>query len=61
MTTNHQGVTVWFTGLSGAGKSTIAERLLAVLRDQGIKSELLDGDVVRTNLSKGPGIQQGRP
>jgi adenylylsulfate kinase len=58
VTTNHQGVTVWFTGLSGAGKSTIAERLLAVLRDQGVKSELLDGDVVRTNLSKGLGFSK---
>ena len=58
MTTNHQGVTVWFTGLSGAGKSTIAERLLAVLRDQGVKSELLDGDIVRTNLSKGLGFSK---
>ncbi len=58
MTTNHNGVTVWFTGLSGAGKSTIAERLLAVLRDQGIKSELLDGDIVRTNLSKGLGFSK---
>ncbi len=58
MTTNHNGVTVWFTGLSGAGKSTIAERLLAILRDQGIKSELLDGDIVRTNLSKGLGFSK---
>ena len=58
MTTDHKGVTVWFTGLSGAGKSTIAERLLAVLRERGIRSELLDGDVVRTNLSKGLGFSK---
>ena len=58
METPQQGATVWFTGLSGAGKSTIAERLLAVLRDQGVKSELLDGDVVRTNLSKGLGFSK---
>ncbi len=58
MTAEQQGVTVWFTGLSGAGKSTIAERLLAVLREQGIKAELLDGDVVRTNLSKGLGFSK---
>ena len=56
MTTDQKGVTVWFTGLSGAGKSTIAERLLAFLRERGVKSELLDGDVVRTNLSKGLGF-----
>ena len=57
-TTDRQGVTVWFTGLSGAGKSTIAERLLALLRERSIKSELLDGDVVRTNLSKGLGFSK---
>ena len=58
MTIDHKGVTVWFTGLSGAGKSTIAERLLAFLRERGVKSELLDGDVVRTNLSKGLGFSK---
>ena len=58
MTTDQRGVTVWFTGLSGAGKSTIAERLLAALRERGIKCELLDGDVVRTNLSKGLGFSK---
>ena len=58
MTTDHKGVTVWFTGLSGAGKSTIAERLLAFLRERGVRSELLDGDVVRTNLSKGLGFSK---
>ena len=58
MTTDHKGVTVWFTGLSGAGKSTIAERLLAFLHERGVRSELLDGDVVRTNLSKGLGFSK---
>ena len=58
MTTDQKGVTIWFTGLSGAGKSTIAERLLALLRERGVKSELLDGDVVRTNLSKGLGFSK---
>ena len=58
MATDQRGVTVWFTGLSGAGKSTIAERLLAALRERGIKCELLDGDVVRTNLSKGLGFSK---
>lgn len=53
-----RGVTVWFTGLSGAGKSTIAERLVPILRERGLKVELLDGDVVRTNLSKGLGFSK---
>ena len=51
-----RGVTVWFTGLSGAGKTTIGERLQQELRDRGRKVEILDGDVVRTNLSKGLGF-----
>lgn len=54
----HKGFTLWFTGLSGAGKSTVAEILLARLRKQGAKVELLDGDVVRTNLSKGLGFSK---
>ena len=58
MTTDQKGVTVWFTGLSGAGKSTIAERLLAALRERGLKAELLDGDAVRANLSKGLGFSK---
>ncbi len=44
---------VWFTGLSGAGKSTLAEAVAAKLRGLGRRFELLDGDVVRTHLSKG--------
>ena len=50
------GITVWFTGLSGAGKSTLAQRLREELIHRGRKIELLDGDVVRTNLSKGLGF-----
>lgn len=53
-----QGVTVWFTGLSGAGKSTIAELLVANLQERGTNVELLDGDIVRTNLSKGLGFSK---
>ena len=47
------GFTLWFTGLSGSGKSTVSERVAARLRQAGRKVELLDGDVVRTNLSQG--------
>jgi len=53
-----QGFTVWFTGLSGAGKSTLAEMLFHELRRRDLKVELLDGDVVRTNLSKGLGFSK---
>jgi adenylylsulfate kinase len=48
-----RGCVVWFTGLSGAGKSTIAEVLKTELLRMGHKVEVLDGDVVRENLSKG--------
>ncbi len=53
-----QGFTVWFTGLSGAGKSTLSEMLFHELRRRDMKVELLDGDVVRTNLSKGLGFSK---
>ena len=53
-----RGVTVWFTGLSGAGKTTIAERLQQELRARDRKVEIMDGDVVRTNLSKGLGFSK---
>ena len=48
-----KGVTVWFTGLPSSGKSTIARILERQFRDWNLKVELLDGDVIRTNLSKG--------
>jgi len=54
----HQGFTLWFTGLSGAGKSTLSEFLAAEFRRRGYKFEVLDGDVVRTNLSKGLGFSK---
>ena len=54
----HKGFTLWFTGLSGAGKSTVSEILFQRLREHGAKVELLDGDVVRTNLSKGLGFSK---
>ena len=53
-----QGFTLWFTGLSGAGKSTISEIIASRLREAGRKVELLDGDVVRTHLSKGLGFSR---
>lgn len=54
----HEGFAVWLTGLSGAGKSTLAEGLVAHLRAHGAKVELLDGDIVRTNLSQGLGFSR---
>ena len=58
---HRQGVCVWFTGLSGAGKSTTAEVLTVLLLERGRQVTVLDGDVVRTHLSKGLGLQQGGP
>jgi sulfate adenylyltransferase len=53
-----QGFCVWFTGLSGAGKSTTAEVLVVKLLEHGRRVTLLDGDVVRTHLSKGLGFSK---
>jgi len=53
-----RGVVVWLTGLSGAGKSTITEALAPRLRSAGKRVEVLDGDVVRTHLSKGLGFSR---
>ncbi len=50
---NERGFTLWFTGLSGAGKTTIAEIVEHELRERERRVEVLDGDIVRTNLSKG--------
>ena len=58
MSNNDRGVTIWLTGLSGAGKSTITEHLVPMLKARGKKVEVLDGDVVRTNLSKGLGFSK---
>jgi adenylyl-sulfate kinase len=55
---SHQGFTLWFTGLSGAGKSTISVIIEKRLREAGAKIEVLDGDVVRENLSKGLGFSK---
>lgn len=56
--TGRRGATVWFTGLSGAGKSTITTAVAADLRRRGIPVEVLDGDLVRENLSKGLGFSK---
>ena len=53
-----KGFTLWFTGLSGAGKTTISGHLEKQLRERGSKLEILDGDVVRENLSKGLGFSK---
>ncbi len=53
-----QGVCIWFTGLSGAGKSTIAQALVPMLLERGRQATMLDGDVVRTHLSKGLGFSK---
>jgi sulfate adenylyltransferase len=55
---DRRGVCIWFTGLSGAGKSTIAGILAGRLERRGRPVTLLDGDVVRTHLSKGLGFSK---
>ena len=53
-----KGFTLWFTGLSGAGKSTISELVSTELISRGSRLEILDGDIVRENLSKGLGFSK---
>jgi len=53
-----KGFTVWFTGLSGSGKTTLSKLVESELRRRGKKVELLDGDVIRTQLSKGLGYSK---
>ncbi len=53
-----KGFTLWFTGLSASGKTTLAERVRDILLERGMKVEVLDGDVVRQNLSKGLGFSK---
>jgi len=55
---NNEGLVVWLTGLSGAGKTTLARSLSAQLKAAGIRVETLDGDEVRENLSRGLGFSQ---
>ena len=56
--TDTQGFVLWFTGLSGSGKSTLSRMLEPELRKRGCKIEILDGDEVRENLSKGLGFSK---
>ncbi len=58
MSNTDKGFVLWFTGLSGAGKTTIADIVEERLKARGSKIEVLDGDVVRTNLSKGLGFSR---
>ena len=53
-----RGAVIWFTGLSGSGKTTVAQIVEDKLLDSGIPVETLDGDVVRENLSKGLGFSK---
>jgi adenylyl-sulfate kinase len=53
-----KGFTIWFTGLSGSGKSTLSEALTRRFQEHGRNVEILDGDVVRTHLSKGLGFSR---
>ncbi len=54
----HKGFTLWFTGLSGSGKSTLSDHVERYLRAQGYRVEVLDGDIVRTHLSRGLGFSR---
>jgi adenylylsulfate kinase len=56
--TKQKGVTIWFTGLSGAGKTTITQALAAQLQENKFSFEILDGDVIRQNLTKGLGFSK---
>jgi adenylylsulfate kinase len=55
---SNNGFTIWFTGLSGAGKSTLSEIIDERLKARGRNIEILDGDIVRTHLSKGLGFSR---
>ncbi len=52
------GATIWFTGFSGAGKTTISTEVAKILSKRGLRVEILDGDVIRQNLTKGLGFSR---
>jgi adenylyl-sulfate kinase len=56
--TEQQGVTIWFTGMSGAGKTALAVPLEEALRERGLKVERLDGDIVRESLTRDLGFSK---
>ena len=56
--TEQQGFTLWFTGLSGSGKTALAKALEPVLRERGLKVERLDGDIVRQSLTRDLGFSK---
>jgi len=56
--TQPKGFCIWFTGLSGAGKSTLSRAVAQIIRNRGRNVEILDGDEVRENLSKGLGFSR---
>ena len=55
---NNRGIAIWLTGLSGSGKSTIAQGLYKELKSKKLKVELFDGDKVRQQLTKGLGFSK---
>jgi adenylyl-sulfate kinase len=55
---DQKGFTLWFTGLSGSGKTALAKRLEPILRERGLKVERLDGDIVRQNLTRDLGFSK---
>jgi len=55
---SHKGFTLWFTGLSGSGKTTISTQVAIALKQRGCRVELLDGDVIRAALSPGLGFSK---
>jgi adenylylsulfate kinase len=55
---SNKGFILWFTGLSGSGKSTLANFITPILKEKGCNVEILDGDEVRENLSKGLGFSK---
>jgi len=58
MEMEQEGFTLWFTGMSGSGKTTLARLMEKELRARGMKVEVLDGDIIRQNLSKGLGFSK---